>query len=68
MVDKLKSVRNKVSDDLGLPRGTLLANAVIIGIARAAPRNRAELLEVDGMREWKADVVGSKLLEAVASG
>jgi len=68
MVEKLRGVRNRVSDDLGLPRGTLLANAVIIAIARATPRNRAELLEVDGMRKWKAEVVGDELLEALHGG
>lgn len=65
LVDRLKGVRNLISDDLGLPRGTLMANGVLLGIARAAPTNRAELLAVEGMRRWKADVMGDELLAAL---
>jgi ribonuclease D len=65
IVDKLKHVRNQVSDELGLPRGTLMSNAVIIGIAREAPTTLDELLRVEGIREWKADVVGEQLLEVM---
>jgi superfamily II DNA helicase RecQ len=66
--DRLKVVRNDAADAIGLPRGTLMANAVLIGIAKAAPRDRDELLAVDGMRRWKADVLGDRLLEVVQRG
>ena len=62
-VDRLKVIRNRVAEELGLPRGTVLANAVLLGIARAAPTNREQLLAVDGMREWKAGVLAEPLLE-----
>lgn len=62
-VDRLKVIRNRVAGELGLPRGTVLANAVLLGIARAAPTSREQLLAVDGMREWKADVLAEPLLE-----
>lgn len=65
LANRLKSVRNERAQQLGLPRGTLLANAVLVEIARAAPANREELLAVDGMRAWKADVLGDELLEIV---
>ncbi|MDA0329738.1 MAG: HRDC domain-containing protein [Gemmatimonadetes bacterium] len=65
MVDRLKHVRNRVADELGLPPGTLLANAVIIEIARAAPTDGAELLAIEGMRRWKAEVAGEALLRAL---
>jgi ribonuclease D len=65
-VDKLKAVRNQVADQLGLPRGTLLANAVIIEIARRGPRNHDTFLEVEGMRRWKADVLSEPMLEVLA--
>jgi len=64
--DRLKTARNDAADAIGLPRGTLLANAVLVGIAKAASRNREELLTVPGMRRWKADVLGERLLEIVA--
>lgn len=67
-VDRLKNVRNQVADDLGLPRGTLLSNDVITRIAREEVTNLEELLRVDGMRVWKVDVVGERLLEALLGG
>lgn len=65
---RLKDIRNRVADELELPRGTLLANAVLTEIAREQPRTRDELLAVDGMRRWKADALGEQLLEEVARG
>ncbi len=65
---RLKKVRDRVAEELDLPRGTLLANAVLTEIARAEPRNREELVAVDGMREWRADVLGDQLLDEVARG
>ena len=67
-VDKLKTVRNRIAETLGLPRGTLLANAVIIEIARQAPSDRDALLAVEGMRRWKTDVLAEPMLEALAQG
>lgn len=65
LVDRLKAVRNQRADEIGLPRGTLLSNAVIQSIARAAPADPEALLSVEGMRRWKVDVVGDGLLRAL---
>ncbi len=65
LADRLKGVRNRRASELGLPRGTLLANAVVLEIARTAPANRDQLLAVDGMRAWRADVIGEELLQVV---
>ena len=65
LVEKLKAARNRRAEALGLPRGTLLANAVLLDIVRAEPRNLEELAAVDGMRKWRLDVVGEDLLEAL---
>lgn len=65
---RLKEIRNRVADEMDLPRGTLLSNAVLTEIARVEPRNREELLRVDGMREWKADALGDRLLAEIAKG
>ena len=56
------STSDSPPDDIGLPRGTVLANAVLIAVARAAPKTLDELLAVEGMREWKAAAVGDRLL------
>jgi ribonuclease D len=63
--DRLKAVRNRRSDELGLPRGTLLSNAVVLEVARAAPADLEALAAIDGMRRWKADAVGSDLLAVI---
>jgi ribonuclease D len=65
LADRLKAVRNRKAEQLGLPRGTLLANAVVLEVARVAPSNRDELLAIDGMREWKADALGDEILKVV---
>jgi ribonuclease D len=67
-VDRLKAVRNSTAEEVGLPRGTLLSNAVLLEIARAAPKTLQELSEVEGMRAWKVEVAGDGLLEALARG
>lgn len=65
---RLKEIRNRTAEELRLPRGTLLANAVLTEIARETPKNRQELLAVEGMREWKADALGDRLLAEMARG
>ncbi len=68
LVDSLKQVRNEAAAEIGLPRGTLLANAVLISIARENPKTLLELQQVPGMRAWKAEVLGERVLERLARG
>jgi ribonuclease D len=65
LIERLKKARNSKAQEIGLPRGTLLPNAVIEAIAREAPKDDASLRAVEGMRRWKADVVGAELLEVL---
>lgn len=65
LAERLKSVRNRRADELGLPRGTLLANAVVLEIARAAPATLQELAAVEGMRQWKAEAIGEEMLAVI---
>jgi ribonuclease D len=62
LIERLKQARNSKAQEIGLPRGTLLPNSVIEAIAREAPKDDASLRAVEGMRRWKADVVGAELL------
>ena len=39
LADRLKSVRNRRADELGLDRGTLLSNAVVTAIALDGPQD-----------------------------
>jgi ribonuclease D len=65
LVERLKTARNQRSDEVGLPRGTLLSNAVLLEVAQAAPSTLDELSAIDGMRRWKVDVAGDALLAVV---
>jgi ribonuclease D len=65
LAEKLKRVRNRKAEEIGIPRGTLLANAVVMEIARAAPTDLDALAAVDGMRKWKTEVLGNDLLSVI---
>ena len=65
-VNALKLARNEVADDVGLARGTVLANAVIEEVARAEPSDLAGLRAIDGMRAWKAGLVGERFLSILS--
>ena len=59
---RLKEVRNRRADELGIDRGTLLPNAVLFEIARREPRSPDELDAVPGLRPWQVDALGESLL------
>ncbi len=63
--DRLKRVRNQRAADLGIDRGTLLPNAALLEIARAAPRSSAGLAAAAGLRQWQVEVLGPGLLEVL---
>ncbi|MGE0158978.1 MAG: ribonuclease D [Gemmatimonadales bacterium] len=65
LAEKLKNVRNRKADELRLPRGTLLSNAVLLEVARAMPRTREALAAVEGMRGWKIDILGEAFLDVI---
>jgi len=65
LAEELKKIRNRRASEVGLPKGTLLANAVVLEIARAAPRTLEELSATEGMRRWKAEILGKDFLEAI---
>jgi ribonuclease D len=60
--ERLKEIRNKRADELGIDRGTLLPNAVLLEIARREPRTSEELAQVPGLRGWQAEALGEPLL------
>jgi ribonuclease D len=65
LADRLKEVRNRRADQVGLPRGTLLANAVLLDVARAAPKDLEALAAIEGMRRWKVELLGSDFLAVI---
>ncbi|NNF39655.1 MAG: ribonuclease D [Gemmatimonadetes bacterium] len=67
LAERLKRVRNQRAADLGIDRGTLLPNASLVEIARAAPRSADDLSSVAGLRQWQLEVVGPGLLEVLGA-
>lgn len=65
LAEKLKAARNRRAEELGLDRGTLLANAVVTAIAVSGPATLDELARVDGVRNWQVEAVGPALLEVL---
>ena len=66
LVNRLKTVRNRRADEVGLPRGTLLSNGVLVEIATVAPATLEALSDIDGMRPWRTELLGSELLEVLS--
>ena len=65
MAEKLKAARNKKAEAVGLDRGTLLPNALVIAVAVEAPADLEALARIDGIRGWQVEVVGPALLEVL---
>jgi len=66
VAERLKVARNQRAEEVGLDRGTLLSNGVIVEIARQVPRTREELEATPGMRKWQVEVVGEPLLAVLS--
>jgi ribonuclease D len=64
--ERLKRVRNRRAEELGIDRGTLLPNATLLEIARSRPASAEELGQVPGMKRWQVEAVGSRLLDLLA--
>tara|TARA_Y100001934_G_scaffold20539_1_gene23455 strand:+ start:4000 stop:5148 length:1149 start_codon:yes stop_codon:yes gene_type:complete len=62
VVERLKAVRNSIAEQLEIPRGTLLSNAVLLEIARVKPLTLEDLAGFQAMRAWKIDIAGEALL------
>ena len=61
--NRLRKVRNQVSEELGIQKGVILSNAVLLEIARAQPSTLSELAAMDDVRIWHVEVLGKRLLE-----
>lgn len=67
LADRLKGVRNARAAALGIDRGNLLSNAMLLEIARRGPTDASALEEVPGMKHWQVEAVGSELLAVLKS-
>ena len=62
VASRLKRIRNEVAEALGIDRGVLMSNTVILEIARIHPRSAAELAGVAGVRRWQLETLADRLL------
>ena len=65
IANRLKAIRNEMAEALGIARGVLMSNTVILEIARIRPRSIDELESVTGVRRWQAETMGDRILAAL---
>jgi ribonuclease D len=63
--ERLKGVRNKLAEQLGLDRGVLMSNGVLLDIARDAPDSLELISKVESVRDWQVEVAGGELLSVM---
>lgn len=66
LAERLKTVRNQRAEALGLDRGALVSNALLLEIAREAPRTIDALTRLPGMKRWQVEALGPGLMEVLA--
>ncbi|HEU5209559.1 MAG TPA: HRDC domain-containing protein [Longimicrobiales bacterium] len=64
-VERLKAVRDRAAERLGLERGFLMPRQQLEDVARARPRTPAALRDVRDMRAWQVEALGAELIEAL---
>ncbi len=62
---RLKAVRNKRAETLGMDRGTLLSNAVLQLIAGSPPASAGDVARVEGIRQWQAELLTEDLMASL---
>jgi ribonuclease D len=67
-IDRLKKMREKLSDSLGIEPGFLLNNAVIDTISVQNPETPEALLTIENVRRWQVEAIGDKILSILGHG
>ncbi len=62
---RLKAVRNASASELGIDKGTLLANSVLQLLAESPPSSAESLGRVPGIRAWQAGLLAADLAEVL---
>jgi ribonuclease D len=62
IANRLKRVRNETAEALGIARGVLMSNTVILEIARSNPGSVDELKGIAGVRRWQAETLADRIL------
>jgi len=66
-IEALRLWRAVAAERIGLETGLVLPNRLIGAIAEAAPRDRAELETVPGLRRWRVETFGVEVLATIAT-
>jgi ribonuclease D len=66
-VERLKTARNRVANELGLDPGVLCGRSTLEAVARALPlpNDRAGLARIGELRRWQIEALGDALLAAL---
>lgn len=64
-VERLKTARNAVAQQLGIDPGVLCGKSTLETIARQRPADLAGLGRTDDVRNWQVEVLGAALLAAL---
>ena len=62
IANRLKAIRNETAEALGIARGVLMSNTVILEIARTGPNSVDELAGITGVRRWQAETLADRIL------
>jgi ribonuclease D len=65
IANRLKAIRNGTAEALGIERGVLMSNTVILEIARVHPTSVDELEGITGVRRWQAETLADRILAAL---
>ena len=65
LVEKLRRLRRELARERGVPPYLLFNDRTLVSLVRRHPTTHAELLEVDGIGQKKADALGDILLDAL---
>ena len=63
-LERLKQVRNAMAERVELAPGVLCPNGLLEAVARLTPKSTAQLSEIQDMRNWQREVLGSDLVAA----
>ena len=62
IANRLKAIRDEAAEALGIARGVLMSNTVILEIARIHPHSVDELAGIAGVRRWQSETLADRIL------
>lgn len=68
IMGKLKQLRNRRAEEIGIPPGLLCPNGTLVEVARRGPQHQEELSEIPDLRGWQLEAMGPRdVLEIIRS-